>query len=106
MSNRSKKLRKYDEEFKRRAVQLYISGEKSYETLGDELGIPANTLVSWVRHPRYAHFQTAGTQPPPGENTEIAKEFKALKRELSIVKEERDILKKALAIFSGDVPKH
>src|SRR5271154_3050241 len=99
MSNRSKKLRKYDEEFKRRAVQLYIAGDKSYETLGEELGIPTNTLVCWVKHPRYAYSQSTAVAQSIGENSEMVKEFKALKRELSIIKEERDILKKALAIF-------
>jgi len=106
MSNRGKKLRKYDEEFKSRAVQLYLTGGKSCETLGEELGVSANTLYAWVRNPRYAYSQTPGTGRPSGEASEIIKEFKALKRELSIVKEERDILKKALAIFSEDVPKN
>jgi len=106
MSNRGKKLRRYDEEFKRRAVQLYITAGKSCETLGEELGVPANTLYSWIKHPRYANSQpTPGVVQTSGENGELIKEFKALKRELSIIKEERDILKKALAIFSEDVPK-
>jgi transposase len=100
MSKKGKKLRKYDEEFKRRAVQLYTSTGKSCEILSEELGIPVNTLYAWVRHPRYACAGQAN-----GENSELIKEFKALRRELTIVKEERDILKKALAIFSEDVPK-
>jgi transposase len=106
MSIKGKKLRKFDEEFKRRAVQLYMSSEKSYETLGEELGISANTLHSWVKHPRYAHPKPASAAQSSSEGGETIKELKALKRELSIVKEERDILKKALAIFSGDAPKY
>jgi transposase len=100
MSNRGRKIRKYDEEFKRRAVELLITTGKTYEKLSEELGIPANTLYSWSKNPRYA--------PAPGQadiENSVVKELKALKRELSIIKEERDILKKALAIFSGDVPK-
>ena len=100
MSDRSRKVRKYDEEFKRRAVELSITTGKSYEKLSEELGIPANTLYGWSKNPRYA--------PAVGQTAvenNVTKELKALKRELSIIKEERDILKKALAIFSGDVPK-
>jgi transposase len=106
MSNRGQKLRKFDEEFKRRSVQLYLTSGKSCEKLGKELGISTNTLYSWVKHPRYASGTTPAGQSN-GENSEqLIKEFKALKRELSIVREERDILKKALAIFSEDVPKN
>ena len=104
MSNKGKKLRKYDEEFKRRAVQLYIGSGKSCEVLGGELGISGNTLYAWVKHPRYAYSEGHTAGQANGES-EFIKEFKALKRELSIVKDERDILKKALAIFSEDVPK-
>ncbi len=45
MSSRSRKVRKYDEEFKRRAVQLYLTGAKSCETLSEELGDPHPDLV-------------------------------------------------------------
>ena len=99
MSTRSRKVRKYDEEFKRRAVELSLTTGKSCEKLSEDLGIPANTLYSWSKNPRYAPTGQAAIE------NNAAKELKALKRELSIIKEERDILKKALAIFSGDVPK-
>jgi transposase len=102
--SKSREIRKYDEEFKRRAVQLYRTNEKSYETISEQLGIPIATLVTWVRHPRYANFEAA-TNPCVAKNIELSGEYKALKRELALAKEERDILKKALAIFSLDVPK-
>ena len=98
MSDRSRKVRKYDEEFKRRAVELSIKTGKSYEKLSEELGIPANTLYSWSKNPRYA--------PAPGQadiENSVVKELKALKRELSIIKEERDILKKAAAYFANEM---
>lgn len=101
----SREVRKYDDEFKRRAVQLYRTSEKSYETISEQLGIPTATLVGWVRHPRYANLEATANNLRPAENLELGSEYKALKRELAIAKEERDILKKALAIFSLDVPK-
>jgi transposase len=103
MSDKGRKVRKYDEEFKRRAVELYITAEKSCEKLGEELGISGNTLYSWVKNPKY--FQSVASTTRVAAESPVMKEIKALKRELSITKEERDILKKALAIFSGDVPK-
>jgi transposase len=102
--SKSRQVRKYDHEFKQRAVQLYRTNEKSYETISEELGIPAATLVGWVKNPRYADLETTSGQLSV-QNSEFFKEFKSLKRELSIAQEERDILKKALAIFSVDVPK-
>jgi transposase len=101
MSKNNRQIRQYDEEFKRRAVQLYRSNSKSYITLSEELGIPVSTLVGWVQNCRYANPETSSAP----ENSDVIKEFKLLKKELAIIKEERDILKKALAIFSVDVPK-
>src|SRR5947209_19937574 len=99
--SKTKTIRKFDEEFKRRAVQLFRSGWKSYRVLAEELGISVNTLHGWIKPPRY--MSPTGTN---GEDNDVVRQFKALRRELSIVKEERDILKKALAIFSGDVPRN
>jgi transposase len=98
MSDRSRKIRKYDEEFKRRAVELSITTGKPYGKLSEELGIPVNTLYSWSKNPRYAPSQKAAATGQAAVENNVTKELKALKRELSIIKEERDILKKALAI--------
>lgn len=103
MSNKNRQVRKYDNEFKRRAVQLYRANKKSYATLSEELGIPTATLVGWIKHPDFINSETQTSAST--ESSEIIKEFKLLKRELAVIKEERDILKKALAIFSVDVPK-
>lgn len=69
MSSRSRKVRKYDEEFKRRAVQLYLTGAKSCETLSEELGVLTQTLYGWTKQPRYANAQIS-TSPSPNENDE------------------------------------
>ena len=39
-----KKFGYYDAEFKRNAVELYLSGEKSLKILGKELGVPPSTF--------------------------------------------------------------
>jgi transposase-like protein len=90
-------LRSYDKEFKLNAVKLYLAGTRSYKQVGEELGIPAATLVGWV-----LKHQEVGTEAFPGKgnlrpgDAELAR----LRKELSIAREERDILKKALGIFS------
>ena len=103
MSTSKRKTRRYDDEFKQRAVNLYHSSEKSYTDLGKELGIPSATLSTWVYHDKQASPKKYSKQSNH-DDCKASKEFLQLKRVMSILKEERDILKKALAIFSTDNP--
>ena len=95
MSKRS--VRSYDKEFKLNAATLFLKGDRTYDEIGRELGIPGSTLASWVtRHKKdgLEAFPGKGKLKPSDEETA------QLRKELSIVREERDILKKALGIFS------
>lgn len=93
-----KNQRKYDKEFKKNAVNLYLKDNRSYDEVGFELGIPGSTLASWV-----GAQKKDGKEAFPGKgyvkpsDTEVMQ----LRKELMIVREERDILKKALGIFSS-----
>ncbi len=89
--------RKYDTEFKQNAVKLYYASGKSYSVFSDELGIPTATLVGWIHSGKYRTSEKNGETTPVTAELE---ELKRLRKELAIVKEERDILKKAVAIFS------
>jgi transposase len=93
-----KNQRKYDKEFKRNAVDLYLSSNRSYEEVGENLGIPGSTLASWV-----GSQKKDGDEAFPGKGHLKASdaELMQLRKELAIVREERDILKKALGIFSS-----
>ena len=85
-----RQIRKFDDEFKREAVRLVKAGGKSVSAIARDLGITASTLHTW---------KNKSVEMPTGEiitNSEITR----LKRELADVKMERDILKKAVAIFS------
>jgi transposase len=92
------KIRVYDKEFKLNAVKLYTTGECSLSQVSEELGIPNATLAGWVQS-----YQTDKGEAFPGKghlkpsDAEVAR----LTKELVIVREERDILKKALGIFSS-----
>jgi len=102
MSKSKRTPRQYDAEFKARAVKLYQASEKSYKVLAKELGIPAATLSTWVHTTK--HSSPKATKQANGTPEDV-QDLRCLKRELAVVKEERDILKKALAIFSLDAPK-
>ena len=68
--------------------------------VADELGIPPTRLSKWRRHYRPAGNPSA--TPPTGLSAE-QQELKKLRQELKQVQLERDILKKAVGIFSrGD----
>lgn len=92
-----KTQRKYDREFKLNAVKLYQESGKSLEAISQNLGVPMTTLATWVKQfkeNREHSFPGSGSLTPCNE------ELFRLRRELSDVKQERDILKKAVAIFS------
>lgn len=83
--------KRYDEEFKKTIVDLYNSGKGATE-LSREYGLANSTIYEWVRD--YSPIKT-----DDGEITNN-KEIKALKKEIAKIKEENEILKKAVAIFS------
>jgi len=91
-------IRKYDKEFKVSAVKLFLTSGRSYDQVSTELGIPVGTLVTWVQ----GHKQDGDEAfPGKGHVKPSDAELISLRKELVIVREERDILKKALGIFSS-----
>ena len=92
-----KSRRSYDREFKIEAVRLATRGDKTMTQVASDLGINSNILSRWKRDladdPGFA-FPGKGKLKPADED------LRRLKKELRDVTEERDILKKALAIFS------
>lgn len=93
-----RKVRVYDKEFKLNAVQLYLTSGRNYLQVSREIGIPVGTLVTWVNsHKKDGKEVFPGKGYVKPSDAEVA----ALRKELMIVREERDILKKALGIFSS-----
>ncbi len=89
--------RAYDEEFKREAVRLVVEGKRRVSEVARDLGIEANMLHRWKRK-----LDENGAAAFPGKGKLSAQEeaVRALEKELEETREERDILKKALAVFS------
>lgn len=93
-----RKARNYDKEFKLNAVNLYLKSGRSYRQIGRELGVPEATLAGWV-----CDYKKDGINSFPGRGhlKPADEELGQLRKELAIAREERDILKKALGIFSS-----
>lgn len=92
--------RQYDEEFKRSAVELCRTSGKTATQIARDLGINSSMLNRWRREKdkyRDRAFPGLGKQM---RGTDLEEENRRLKKELAIAQEERDILKKAVAIFS------
>ena len=92
-----KDQRTFTKEFKQEAVQLVQTSEKSMIQIAKDLGIADSTLSHWCKV--YAQ-QGEQAFPGSGHQTLQEEELRRLKRELEITRQERDILKKAISIFS------
>lgn len=86
--------RQYDKEFKLNAIELYKNGKSGTEVCRN-LGIPESTFWGWLEI-----YNKDGETSFPGSGNVTNEEARRLQKELDDVKMERDILKKALAIFS------
>lgn len=94
----SKSRKKYDATYKRRAIELSYSRGHVTE-VAEELGIASALLYRWRReHGQFAHNSFPGRGKP--KMTDSEKEIARLKSELYDVTMDRDILKKAISIFS------
>lgn len=83
--------KRYDDAFKQAAVANWIKTGQSGTKIATELGISYPSLKEWKR--RYW-----GDATP--ERTNLEDENRALKAELARVREQRDILKKTVGIFT------
>lgn len=89
----------YTPEFKREAVRLAQTSGKPIAQVARELGISDTSIHQWRRE-----LTDHGSEAFPGSGHQTAQEeeIRRLKRELEITKQERDILKKAISIFSRE----
>jgi len=93
----AEKRRTYTREFKEEAVRLLESSGKSGHEIEDDLGIGRGQVYRWRRQ-----LAEGGRniRTFPGTGNPRDEELARLKRENAILREERDILRKAVAIFS------
>ncbi len=85
------------EEFRKDAVRIALTSGLSRQQVADDLGVGKSTLNKWVT----AHRDTDVVS---SEDLDLAAENERLRREIRILKEERDILKKATQYFASLKP--
>jgi len=90
--------RSYPEEFRLEAIAFLESSGKSAAAVERELGITPGLLSRWRRNQGERSKQTNGYRPEANET----KRIRELERENAILRQEREILKKVVAIFAPE----
>jgi len=103
MSAISKFGRRYDREFKEKAIALVLNGRSQGEVSRD-LDISAWSLGEWVKKARVGQ---SATQPATlAAETAEQRELRQLRQEVDYLRQQREILKKALGILSAEMPRN
>ena len=90
------KRKRYSEEYKEDVVNMIKTGDKPISEISKDLEIPIGMLYRWYN-------KYTGTKNKKDKViTEKDKEVGLLRKKLAEVSEERDILKKAISIFSKE----
>ena len=86
----------YSCEFKQEAVRLVRESDQSLAAVARDLGIDGNSLRKWKREE-----EQHGVQAFPGKGSSHDEELARLQRENALLRQERDILKKAVGFFAS-----
>jgi transposase len=88
---------RYTPDFKAEAVRLAKSGERSIPKTAADLGIATDSLRAWIKQ-----AELDAGERHDGLTTEELEELRRLRREVRVLREEREILKKAAAFFAKE----
>ena len=91
-----KAVRPYPPEFRSEAAQLVQAGGRKLSEIAEDLGVTSESLRHWVKQ------QEIDRGERDGLTTVEREELKGLRRENRILREEREILKKAAAFFARE----
>jgi transposase len=99
-----KKGASYPKEFREEAVRYWLSSGQQAKVVAAELGVSDWSLNRWRQEMEQAPASSAPEAGPvsPVNALELAKENGRLRRELEAMTRQRDILKKAISIFSAE----
>jgi transposase len=88
--------KQYTSEFKHEAVRLVTEGGLSMAQVARDLGLTDNLVSCWKRE-----AQENGQRAFPGQGHPQDEELARLRREVEVLRQEREVLKKAISIFSA-----
>jgi transposase len=89
--------RRFTKEFEEEAVRLVQTSGRPQREIAGDLGIGLSTLVRWIGRSRDRR-----AVDPSAAASDVTAELKRLRRENEILRQERDILKKATAFFARE----
>ena len=89
------KNKKYSNEFKQEVLAMVAAGERTVSPIARDLDITPGLIDKWQQRYRVVDDKLQ----PSAERAEQA-EIRRLNRDLEIARQERDILKKAIRVFS------
>jgi len=92
------KQRRFTKEFEDEAVRLVATSGRTQREVAEDLGVGLSTLVRWIGRRR----DRLTVMPDQAPQADIAAELKRLGRENEILRQERDILKRATAFFARE----
>jgi transposase len=92
-------VRKYTKEFKQEAVKLALQKSTITEAAKD-LGVPVPTLHSWIYAMKGTLLDSPDTRSPSVDVSALLEENRRLHKENVVLKEEKEILKKAATYFA------
>jgi len=90
---------KYNQEFKDSAIKLCLDSDKSISSIAKDLGLNKGTLNLWVSN--YKKINNIKSSKILSQES-LEEENKRLKKELAVLKQEKEILKKAAAYFAKE----
>lgn len=90
-------MTKHTEEFRREAVRIALTSGLPRERIASDLGVGKSTLQKWISQYRPVDLVAA-------PQADLARENERLRLENRVLKEERDILKKATQFFASQRP--
>ena len=94
----TRKRRRFTEAFKQESVRLCLRHDRSIGQVARELALTESALRNWVKQ----YEIDRGSNPSGALTTEEKTELRTLRREVRVLREEREILKKAAAFFAKE----
>ncbi len=95
--NKRRKRRNFTDEYKAEVVELVRTSGKSIGEVAKDLELTETAVRAWVKKADAADETTSG-----GTDEDVHAQLRAARKEIKMLKMEREILKKATAFFAKE----